>query len=131
MVFDLHTYNHRREGPAGPAADPEKNPEVNLGTGSMNRDKWAPIVDRFVTELRAFDFLGRKLDVRENIRFRGGHFGRWIHESFPDSGVALAIEFKKFFMDEWTGEPFEEHVEAIGRALASTIPGLLEGIHRL
>ena len=27
VVFDLHSYNHRRQGPAGPPADPEQNPE--------------------------------------------------------------------------------------------------------
>lgn len=26
VVFDLHTYNHRREGPDGPLADPTGNP---------------------------------------------------------------------------------------------------------
>ncbi|MDX1532313.1 MAG: N-formylglutamate amidohydrolase, partial [Rhodothermales bacterium] len=34
VVLDLHSYNHRREGPGGPEADPAGNPDVNLGTGS-------------------------------------------------------------------------------------------------
>ena len=42
VVFDLHTYNHRRNGPDGPPADPAGNPQVNIGTGTMNRDRWAP-----------------------------------------------------------------------------------------
>jgi N-formylglutamate deformylase len=33
VVLDLHTYNHCREGPNGPPADPASKPEVNLGTG--------------------------------------------------------------------------------------------------
>ena len=103
IVFDLHTYNHRREGPEGAPADPSQNPEVNLGTGTMERERWSPVIDRFVNDLRSFDFLGRKLDVRENVKFRGGQFSRWIHEAFPQSGRSLAIEFKKFFMDEWSG----------------------------
>ena len=128
VVFDLHTYNHRREGPRGPAADPALNPEVNIGTGSLDRKRWAPIVDRFMVDFRAFDFLGRHLDVRENVRFQGGHFSRWTHENFPDSACVLAIEFKKFFMDEWTGEldPAQLQFNAISRALQSTIPGVLE-----
>jgi len=133
VVFDLHTYNHRRAGPRGPIADPALNPEVNVGTGTMDRARWAPIVDRFIADLRAFDFLGRHLDVRENVKFFGGQFPGWIHENFPESGCALAIEFKKFFMDEWTGEqdPARKQVEAIRQALESTVPGVLEELRKL
>jgi hypothetical protein len=133
VIFDLHSYNHRREGPHGPIADPALNPEVNVGTGTMDRERWAPIVDRFITDLRAVDFLGRHLDVRENVKFFGGQFPRWIHENFPESGCAIAIEFKKFFMDEWTGQPDPagKQIEAIRRALAATVPGVLEALKEL
>jgi N-formylglutamate amidohydrolase len=127
VVFDLHTYNYRRKGVNSPA-DPLLNPEVNIGTGAMNRDRWAPVVDSFIADLSAFDFLGRQLDVRENIRFRGGHFSRWIHQTFPNTGCALAIEFKKFFMDEWTSEPDKVQLKAIYQALASTVPGIVEAL---
>lgn len=125
VVFDLHTYNHRREGPEGPAADAAGNPEVNLGTGTMNRAKWAPIIDRFQADLSTFDFLGRGLDVRENIKFRGGQLGRWTHENFPDSACVISIEYKKFFMDEWSGTADAVQLAAIRQSLQSTIPGVL------
>lgn len=125
VIFDLHTYNHRRNGPDAPPADPELNPEVNIGTGTMDREYWAPVIDRFMNDLRAFDFLGRKLDVRENIKFKGGGFGRWVHKNYPRKCCALAIEFKKFFMDECTGEPFAEQCAEILKALQSTVPGVL------
>lgn len=128
VVFDLHTYNHRREGPNGSLADPAGNPEVNLGTGTMDRDRWSAIVDRFTHDLTAFDFLGRQLDVRENVKFRGGQFARWTHEHFPDSGCVISIEFKKFFMDEWTGVPDPAQLEAIQLSLQSTIPGVLASL---
>jgi N-formylglutamate deformylase len=131
IVFDLHTYNHRRNGPGGPLSNPEENPEVNIGTGTMDRNFWAPIVDRFITDLRNFNFLGRSLDVRENVRFRGGNFPRWTHENFPEKGCALAIEFKKFFMDEWTGVPDHVQLEAIANALQSTVPGILEELKKI
>ena len=129
VVLDLHSYNHRRTGPNGPPADPAENPEVNVGTGTMDA-RWGPLADRFMSELRSFDFLGRHLDVRENVKFRGGHLSRWIHETFPDSGCALAVEFKKFFMDEWTGDSDEEQIDAIQKALRSTVPGLLAELER-
>jgi N-formylglutamate amidohydrolase len=128
VVLDLHSYNHRRGGPGTPCADPAGNPEVNVGTGTMDREQWAFLVDRFLSDLAGFDFLGRHLDVRENVKFRGGHFSRWVHERFPASGCALAIEFKKFFMDEWTGEPDMTQLEAMRSALRGTLPGMVEAL---
>ncbi len=130
VVYDLHTYNHRREGPGGPIADPELNPEINVGTGTLNRDRWGHIIDRFITDARAFDFAGRSLDTRENVKFKGGQFGRWIHEQFPETGCALSIEFKKFFMDEWSGEPDPAQVQLIADLLASTVPGVLDELQK-
>ena len=131
VVFDLHSYNHRREGADGPPADPDANPEVNIGTRTLDRERWAPVVERFMTDLRSFDFSGRQLDVRENVKFQGGYFPQWVHETFPESGCALAIEFKKIFMDEWTGEPDRRQVEVIHAALESTVPGVLEVLQQV
>jgi hypothetical protein len=129
VVYDLHTYNHRREGPDGPPADPEANPEVNVGTGTLDRARWGGIVERFMDDLRQVDYLGRQLDVRENVKFRGGQFARWAHTNFPESACVLSIEFKKFFMDEWTGTPDPVQIEAIKTALAATLPGVVEALH--
>ncbi len=131
VVYDLHTYNQMREGADGSAADPQMNPEVNIGTGTMDRTYWAPVVDRFIQDLRAYDFHGRSLDVRENVKFRGGHFGEWIHQTFPRQACAIAIEFKKFFMDEWTGECDPEEVECIYDALRSTLSGVREALDQM
>ncbi|MXY99126.1 N-formylglutamate amidohydrolase, partial [Candidatus Poribacteria bacterium] len=49
VVFDIHSYNHRREGPNALPADAEGNPEVNIGTGNMNLQKWGPLVEHFIT----------------------------------------------------------------------------------
>ena len=128
VVLDLHTYNHRRAGADGPEADPETNPQVNVGTGTMDREKWAPVVNRVIESLREFDFPGGKLDVRENVKFLGGQHPKWVHETFPETGCRIAVEFKKFFMDEWTGQPNPELVDAIGSAMAwaaSSLPEVL------
>ena len=131
VVYDLHTYNHRRDGPEGPEADPEGNPQVNIGTGTLDRARWGAVADRFIRDLAAFDFPGGKLDVRENVKFRGGNFSRWVHETFPETGCALAIEFKKFFMDEWTGQRDDAQHAAIFEALQSTVPGVIEELGRM
>jgi N-formylglutamate amidohydrolase len=126
VVFDLHSYNHRRNGPNGEAADPEFNPEVNIGTGNLDRKYWTQIIDNFISDLSKYDFLDRHLDVRENVKFKGGYFSKWINEKFPQSACCITIEFKKFFMDEWTGIPDQKQLKEIHLALKSTVPGILK-----
>ena len=126
VVLDIHSYNHRRGGPTAPFDDPTENPQVNIGTGSVDRDMWGSVIERIMYDLSRFDFPGGKLDVRENVKFQGGHFPRWINHTFAGRGCAIAIEFKKFFMDEWSGAPEHPQINAIRQALQSTIPGIEE-----
>jgi hypothetical protein len=130
VLLDMHSYNHRRDGAAEPPTDPERAPEINIGTHSMDRKRWAHVVDPFIERMRAFDFRGRHLDVRENVAFEGrGEQTRFVHEHFPETGCAIAIEFKKIFMDEWTGEPDRKTLEALRAMIRSTLP-LLEDVLR-
>ena len=75
VVFDLHSYNHRRGGPDALPDDPAGNPDVNLGTGTMPRERWAPVVEAFLGVLARERVADQPLDVRENVRFRGGRGG--------------------------------------------------------
>lgn len=131
VLFDIHSYNHRRGHPAAPPEDTEKNPQVNVGTASADRARWGRLIERFVSDLSAADFLGTRLDVRENVKFFGGNFPRWVHKAFPETGCALALEFKKIFMDEWSGVPDPKKIEAIRAALAATAPGVLEELAKM
>jgi N-formylglutamate amidohydrolase len=131
VVLDLHSYNHRRGGPAAPPADPAGNPEINLGTGSLDRERWGGLVDRFMADLRTVEVGGRPLDVRENVRFRGGHLSRWVHAAFGGQACCLAVEVKKFFMDELTGEVDEAAWAGVREALEATVPGILGEVDRM
>lgn len=125
VVLDIHSYNHRRDGPNAAASEPTGAPEINIGTFSMDRKRWSHVVDPFMNALEAFEFCGRHVDVRENIAFEGrGEQTRFIHEAFPETGCAIAVEFKKFFMDEWTGLPDREALVAMRTMLRSTLPVL-------
>jgi N-formylglutamate amidohydrolase len=130
LVLDVHSYNHRRRGAREPAEPVCQNPEVNVGTGSLDRARWGPVVDRFIGELGQRRVAGHLLDVRENVRFRGGHLSRWANDRYDGTGCALAIELKKVFMDEWTGELDEAHAEGIIGALAAIIPVTLAELAR-
>ncbi len=124
VLFDLHSYNHRREGPDAPPADPLANPEVNVGTGTVDRGRWGPVVDAFIEAVRSHGGL----DVRENVRFRGGHFPRWVNATYAGRGCALALEFKKTWIDEWTGEVDADHLGRLITALRHAVPGTLAAL---
>ena len=82
VLLDIHSYRHRRESPDAEFDPIANNPEVIVGTGNMDRSFWTPVVDTFIMDLRKFNFMGRNLDVRENVKFPGGHFSRWVHNTF-------------------------------------------------
>ena len=120
-LLDIHSYNHRRDGADAAPTDPAKAPDINIGTFSMPRDYWAFVIDPLMEAMAGFDFNGRRLDVRENIAFQGkGEQTRFVHDRYPNQGCAIAIEFKKFFMDEWSGEPDPAELDAMRRFVAFT-----------
>ena len=131
VVFDIHSYNHRRDGVTAPPAPAPENPEVNVGTGSLDRDRWSPVVDAFVDGLRDATVCGHCLDVRENVRFEGAQLARWIHQRYPGRACALALEFKKTFMDEWSGEVDEQHLIGLQDALADVVPAVSDALERV
>jgi len=130
LLLDLHSYNHRRGGPQAPPEDSAGHPQINVGTGTLDRARWGRLAERFISDLSKAVYDGKNLDVRENVLFRGGFLSRWVHETFPASGCALAVEVKKTYMDEWSGEPFEPRIREIGEALVSALPGARELLKR-
>jgi N-formylglutamate amidohydrolase len=126
VVLDLHSYNHRRDGTEALPASDATNPEVNVGTGALDRARWSRVVDRFMETLAAQEVRGHRLDVRENVRFRGGELSRWVARRYDGRGCALAIEFKKVFMDEWTGAVDERHLDELRGALVAVVPVVIE-----
>lgn len=129
LVLDMHSYNHRRDGPDAAPGDPADNPEVNVGTSDLDLARWGGLVDRFMSGLA--DRGG--LDVRANVRFTGGHLIQWVQENFPHSGCALAIELKKTFMDEHSGALDEGALNALVDAVGGVLPSVrseLEAVHR-
>ncbi len=115
-------------GRAAPEAPEEDNPEVNVGTGSLDGDRWGGVVDAFIGAFAGRATAGGEIDVRENVRFEGAHLAKWVHERYPDHGVALALEFKKTYMDEWTGEPDQQRIDTLARALGQTVEPVLRAL---
>ena len=66
--------------------------------------------------------------MRENVAFQGrGEQTRFVHERYPGSGCAVALEIKKFYMDEWTGAPDPSELAAM-RAFVARVARTAEEI---
>lgn len=108
IILDIHSYNAKRSGPSE-IIDKEKNPQINLGT-FYNATQWKGHIEEYVQFIRAQKILDQSIDIRENVKFKGGYLAQYITNKYADKGFVLSIEFRKDFMDEWTGEP---HVHLI------------------
>ena len=129
VVLDIHSYNHRRGGPDAPVDDPELNPEINLGTKTI-APSWDDVVSAFATTMAELPFYDDSLDVRSNVKFTGGQMSRWINQRYGDTGCSIAVEMKKIYMDEWTGELDEGITAAIGRIIEAAAASVRETLQR-
>lgn len=105
LVLDIHSYNHRRDGADAAPADARGNPEIDLGVTTLDHDRHGRLLQRFTEALRATPLQGRTPDVRNNVRYEGGgHFPEWLYATYGDAVCAISLEYKKVFMDEWSGQ---------------------------
>lgn len=105
LLIDLHSYNHRRDGADAAPAAQQDNPDIELGITTADPDRWGSVVTQFSQVLRVHPVNGRKPDVRANVRFpTGGHFPEWVYSRWGSRVCTISPEFKKIFMDEWTGQ---------------------------
>ncbi len=116
IVLDIHSYNHHRLGPDAEYDDPKYNPEIILGTNNMPENNLS-IVEKLRDNICDIDYNGRSIDCRINVKFPGGHFPRWIHHVYGEKAIAIALEFKKTFMDEWSGIADSIHMQELRNIL--------------
>lgn len=125
IVLDIHSYNHRRGGEKAPFDSNIENPEIIIGTGSLkDRKPWVNTIKYVIESFSSNEVMGRYLDVRENIKFKGGEMGKWIHRNYPDTVLCLSIEFKKIFMNEWSGKEDKTFIKQLENLLSKTITNL-------
>lgn len=122
VLLDVHSYNHRRHGPDAPHEPIEENPEVNLGTETID-ERFAGVIDAFSATMQDQGF-----DVRQNVKFKGRNLAWWVHERYAGVGCVLALEFKKTFMDEWTGQADESRIAELASSLAETFDPIRESL---
>ncbi|WP_281950718.1 N-formylglutamate amidohydrolase [Nitrosophilus kaiyonis] len=131
VVLDIHSYNYRRKSPY--IEEPKsQNPDINLGTKTIKRKKkWQKLIDRVIEEFKKRKIDDINIDIRENVKFKGGYFPYWIHNRFDHRVCVLSIEFKKIFMDEWTGKAYFEKINKIAEILKEIKIPILEELEKL
>ncbi|MDQ3204909.1 MAG: N-formylglutamate amidohydrolase [Pseudomonadota bacterium] len=103
LLLDIHSYNHRRDGPHAPPADEAGNPDIDLGVTTLDASRFGNLVADFAQALRSAPLRDGFPDVRENVRYEGGgHFPEWLYQRYGRRICAISLEYKKIFMDEWT-----------------------------
>ncbi|MBS3740580.1 MAG: N-formylglutamate amidohydrolase [Candidatus Cloacimonetes bacterium] len=127
LLYDLHSFNYQRDQ----YDDNKKFPDIIVGTGKIDREKGLPAIKTIIKIMRKFDFMGKRLHVVENSIFPGGNFPYQISNKFPQKCCILSLEFKKFFMNEKTGEPFWEHLYTIKQLLKSTIRPVQQQVRKI
>lgn len=129
FILDIHSYNHRRTHPKE-MAPIEENPEINLGT-AYNDPKWRTLMEKFQGYLSNCKIAGKTPDVRENIKFKGGGFAQWVCNNYGEHGGIISVEFKKTFMDEWTGKANIEHIQDLKESIKGSIPMILSELETI
>jgi N-formylglutamate amidohydrolase len=125
VLLDVHSYNHRRDGAFSAPAPQEDNPDIDLGVTTADPARFGRLVDIIEEEVAREEAAGRKLDVRRNVRYPdGGHWPEWVHANYGENVAAVTLEYKKFYMDEWTGAAFLPVVEDLRQGLSRAVTRL-------
>lgn len=123
FIFDVHSYCYQREERLPWFVD--KKPVINLGTEAINQNIFSESIKNFLNHLSQISVDRRLISVAENEVFKGGYLARRLCARNHDQLAVFAIEFKKIFMDEWSGEFFpvilNDLVEKFSRAVSMFI----------
>lgn len=124
VVFDVHSYNAKRES-RDEVIDAAANPQVNLGT-HYNKPLWRPLIEEFIKSVSKQQLLESPIDIRENVKFKGGNLAQHLTKKFGDYGCVLSVEFRKDFMDEWTGLPYMPAIQEYKQLMLHALKDLQE-----
>lgn len=130
VVLDLHSYNHRR---GGPDAEPDlqlQNPDIIIGRSNL-REGHFPAAEALRRRLDGQPWLGKTLDCRIDVKFSGGHLSRWLNDNYPDRLICLAIEFKKTWMDEWSGAVDRQAFASLKSLFLAAVRDWLSGTYNI
>ncbi|HYX10021.1 MAG TPA: flavohemoglobin expression-modulating QEGLA motif protein [Bacteroidales bacterium] len=116
LVFDIHSYNYKRYD--------REVPLFNVGTRYIDRNKYKPVVNKWIQALSDIKLRDFETSIAENDVFGGaGNMLKQLTGEHPRT-LVLATEIKKIYCNETTGEIFPEVInelrEEIKKALLLT-----------
>ncbi|MEW5820066.1 MAG: flavohemoglobin expression-modulating QEGLA motif protein [Cyanobacteriota bacterium] len=115
VVYDIHSFNHQRDGRY------ENAPTINIGTENINYDKYEKFIKRWISELTKIHVDSVNLTVKENIVFYGrGYLLKYLTQKY-NNVLVLATEFKKIYIDEFSGDEYPEVIEHLQKGLKEAI----------
>jgi len=123
-IFDIHSYCYQREERVPWYFD--KKPAINLGTKAINKNIFGESTEKFLNQLKQISVDGRLISVAENDIFKGGYLARRLCARNHDQLAAFAIEFKKIFMDEWSGEFYPAIFDDLVRKFSKAVTKFIE-----
>ena len=110
-IFDMHSYCYQRDQNL-PWYENGK-PEINLGTEAINKEVFGQEISMLLEQFGQISVEGRKIRAAENEVFRGGFLARKLCARHYNNLAVFAVEFKKIFMDEWSGEIYAPVIDEI------------------
>lgn len=113
VVFDMHSYNHKRW---------ERNvPLFNIGTERINQEKFGPMVKRWAEELQSVQLEGiENVTSINNVFYGRGYCLEYISSHFKET-LVLATEIKKVYCDEESGDIYPDIIGNLQLALKTVI----------
>ncbi len=124
LVYDVHAYNYRRPGMSDDA------PMFNVGTEQLDTRRWQQFIGQWVDRLGRIRLPGVEVRAAIDETF----YGRGYHATFIGqhcrNTLALPTELKKVFMDETSGEPRRDVLQALRQAFTAAVLDHAQGLAR-
>ena len=113
IVYDMHSYNHQRW---------ERDvPLFNIGTEKIDVQKYGDVIENWTSELKNIDVVGVDNITAINDVFYGrGYNLEFITTNFSNT-LVLAVEIKKIFSNELTGEDYPKIIRELQQKLKNSI----------
>lgn len=109
FLFDMHSFCYQRFEQKEWFVD--QKPEINVGTKASNRKLFKPAIKNLIKNFKTLKIGDHQIRVAENEIFKGGYLSRRTGKNHYNNILTFALEYKKIFMNEISGELYPEVLE--------------------
>ena len=106
LIVDTHSYNYRVREHAAP-------PVFNIGTEQVDEKRWRSVLEVFDSQLPRMKLPGIEATLGWNAVFYGRGYQATVAREHLPKTLVVPLEVKKVFMDETTGQPDSQMIEAV------------------